>query len=242
MYGMKPKDRFIRRALELFARRSKEEVVVLFHRDATIQLNGLLCDRTAWFPTGALRVPDSNEVLQRLTPFIAAFAVQDANEDVHLKVEWRKACRALATREEAFQDHLLFSSPSMMMTFTCHAAALPDLTRLVPTSLRTNNVKNRQVRHRQPASVIRPTTIKHIQQCVQWALKYGVSLTIISGSHSGHCLLFGVVAIEMSAFDQIHIERDRKGNGHDRDALVIVEAGCKSGEPPEETRKAAVHL
>ena len=123
MYGMKPKHRFIERALEMLVERPKGAIVVVFHRDGVLDLDGLLCHQTASFPTGVVRVANDDEVLDCFAPFVAGFVMQDADMDKALRVEWRKVCRALCRREEAHPDHLLFSSPNIMAAFTQHATA-----------------------------------------------------------------------------------------------------------------------
>jgi hypothetical protein len=43
MYGMKPKHRFIERALEMLVERLEGGMVVVFHRDGTLHFDGLMC-------------------------------------------------------------------------------------------------------------------------------------------------------------------------------------------------------
>lgn len=66
-------------------------------------------------------------------------------------------------------------------------------------------IRNREARLYRPSLTINPTEIAHIQLYVRWAIKYKVSLTVVGGGHSGHCVQSDVVAIKMEAFDQIHI-------------------------------------
>jgi len=61
MYGMKPKARLIERALEMLVEQPKGGMVVVFHRDGTLHLDGLACHRTASFPTGVVSVANNNE-------------------------------------------------------------------------------------------------------------------------------------------------------------------------------------
>ncbi|KAH0593603.1 hypothetical protein MHUMG1_08741 [Metarhizium humberi] len=201
MYGMKPKSSFIKRALELLVERPGSGFVVVFHREETMHLDGLTCHQTASFPTGVTRVADDDMVLDRFAPFIAGFAMQDEHADKSTRAEWRKVCRTLGHREQGHQDQLLFSSPEIMAAFTRHATALTELTSQVPLGT-ADGAKNRQARLRRPASIVRPTDIRHVQQCVCWALDHGVGLTIIGGGHSGHCLWPNVVSVDMGAFDQ----------------------------------------
>ncbi|KAL6689993.1 hypothetical protein J3F84DRAFT_390855 [Trichoderma pleuroticola] len=88
-----------------------------------------------------------------------------------------------------------------MATFTKHATVLPDLTAHVPLMTESRIIKNQEARLHHPASIVRPTEIEHIQQCVKWALRHNVGLTVIGGSHSGQCLWPNVISIDMSAFD-----------------------------------------
>ena len=62
--------------------------------------------------------------------------------DKAIRVEWRKVYRALGRREEAHPDHLLFSSPDLMVAFTQHATTLPELTAQMPLVKGDKMVKN----------------------------------------------------------------------------------------------------
>ena len=243
MYGMKPKHRFIERALEMLVEQPQGGMVVVFHRDEALYLDGLVCHRTASFPIGVVRVADDDEVLDCFAPFVAGFVMQDLNVDKALRVEWRKICRALCRREEAHPDHLFFSSPNIMAAFTQHATSLSELTAQVPLLKGDKIVKNREARLHRPASIIQPTKVRHVQQCVRWALKYRVGLTVVGGGHSGHCLLPNVVSVDMGAFDQVHILTagdDRGDSGSDIGSLVVVEAGCKTGDIVRKTMAAGL--
>ncbi|OJJ83804.1 uncharacterized protein ASPGLDRAFT_58228 [Aspergillus glaucus CBS 516.65] len=243
MYGMKPKARFIEQALEMLVKRPKGGMVVVFHRDGTLHLNGLVCHRTASFPTGTVSVANNDEILDCFAPFLAGFVIQDVEADMAIRVEWRKVCRALGRCDEAHPDHLLFSSPNVMAAFTQHAITLPELTAQVPLSKGDKTVKNREARLHHPASIVRPTEVRHVQQCVQWALKHGVGLTVVGGGHSGHCLWSNVVSVDMGAFDQVHILTAGDGggkSGSESDSLVIAEAGCKTGDIVRKTMAAGV--
>ncbi|RYP85620.1 hypothetical protein DL770_005011 [Monosporascus sp. CRB-9-2] len=243
MYGMKPKHRFIERALGMLVERPEGGMVVVFHRDGTLHLDGLVCHRTASFPTGVVRVANDDEVLDCFAPFIAGFVVQDVDEDKAIRVEWRKVCRALCRREEAHLDHLSFSSPNVMAAFTRHATTLPELTAQVPLVKDDKPVKNREARFHRPASIVRPTEVRHIQQCVLWALKHGVGLTVVGGGHSGHCLWPNVVSVDMGAFNQVHIPTagaDKGHSGYDSGPLIVAEAGCKTGDIIGQTMLAGV--
>ncbi|KAF2137448.1 uncharacterized protein K452DRAFT_278378 [Aplosporella prunicola CBS 121167] len=238
MYGMKPKHRFIEQALQMLAERPKGAMAVVFHRDGILDLDGLVCHQTASFPTGIVRVEDKDEELDCFASFIAGFAMQDVNTGKALRAEWRKVCRALGRREETHPDYLLFSAPNIMAAFTQHAVTLPVLAAQVPTAQMQlvegcMPVKNREARLYRPASVIKPTTIQHVQQCVRWALEHSVGLTVIGGGHSGHCLWPNVVSVDMGFFNQVHIlksEEAGENSGPDPSCLVIAEAGCITGD------------
>ena len=246
MYGMKPKRSFIERALGLLDERVKGGIVVVFYRDGTLHLDGLTCHQTACFPTGITRVEDSEELLDRFSPFIAGFVMTDEYMDQNIRAEWRKACRTLGRREAADPDHLVFSSPELMATFTRFAAMLPELTAQVPLLANEDRtIKNREAHVHRPASIVRPTEVTHVQQCVRWALKYGAGLTVVSGSHSGHCLWPNVVSVDMGTFHQVHIvpvAHDGAGSdsGSASETLIIAETGCTTGDIVRKTMVAGV--
>ncbi|KAF1970787.1 phosphoribosyl transferase domain protein [Bimuria novae-zelandiae CBS 107.79] len=181
MYGMKPKTKFIERALAMLDEQNLAMAVVI-HRDS-IYLDGLVCHQTASFPTGVVRVADDDESLGCFATFIAGFTLEDRSLD-----------KAVQT-----------NSPEVMMAFTKHATALSELTAKVPLEKGNPTVKNWEARLHRPISVVRPTEVRHVQQCVRWALVHKVGLTVVGGGHSGHCLMSNVVAINMGAFDQVHI-------------------------------------
>ena len=243
MYGMKPKSKFIEQALEMLVAQPQGGMVAVFHREGTLHLNGLVCHQMASFPTGVVRVVDDDEALDCFAHFIAGFVMQDVDVGKAIRVEWRKLCRALGRREESHPDHLLFSSPDVMATFTRHATTLPELTAEVPLIKGFQTIKNPEARLHRPAAIVRPTEVPHVQQCVRWALKHGVGLTIFGGGHSGHCLWSNVVSVDMGAFDQVHILTagvDGGDSGSDSGTLVVAEAGCKSGDIVRKTMAADV--
>lgn len=228
MYGMKPKRLFIERALEMTVEHPASGMVVLFHRDGTLDLDGLVCHQTASFPTGVTRVLDDDKTLDSFAPFINGFAPQD----VHVRVEWRKICRALGRREKTSPNHLVFDSPNVMVAFTRDAVTLPELTAQVPPS-NVSNIKNRKARLYHSASIMRPTEVQHVQKCVQWALRHNVGLTVVAGGHSSHCLWPHVVSVDLSAFDHVYIVTAGESNGKpecESGSLVVAEAGCKTGD------------
>jgi adenine phosphoribosyltransferase/phosphomevalonate kinase len=243
MYGMKPKRKFVEQALEMLVERPQGGMVVVFHRDAVLHLDGLVCHQTASFPTGVVRIPDEDEVLDRFAPFVAGFNVQDVDVDRAVRVDWRKECRALGRREEAHPDHLLFSSPNVMVAFNQHATALPELMAQMPLLKGDKTVKNREASLHTPSSIVRPTEVRHVQHCVRWALKHGVGLTVLGGGHSGHCLWPNVVSVDMGAFDQIHVQTAGDDGGDSKSSpgsLVVVGAGCKTGDIIRKTMAAGL--
>lgn len=217
-------------------------MVIVFHHDGILHFDGLVCHQTASFPTGAVRVANDDEVLDSFTPFITGFVMQDVEVDKAIRAEWRKVCRALGRHEDAHPDHLLFSSPNVMVVFTQHATTLSKLTAQVPLAKENTKVKSREARLRRPASISRPTEVRHVQKCVQWALKHRVGLTVVGGGHSGHCLQPNVVSVDMSAFDQLHIiiAEDGGESCPNSGPLVIAEAGCKTGDIIRKTMAADV--
>jgi FAD/FMN-containing dehydrogenase len=81
-----------------------------------------------------------------------------------------------------------------------------------------------------------------VQECVRWALENRASLIIVGGSHSGNCSWSHVVAVDMSAFGDIHI---LSAEGADISAsnpapLVVVGAGCTSGDIIQTTMEAGL--
>ncbi|KAI8182762.1 adenine phosphoribosyltransferase [Colletotrichum sp. SAR 10_86] len=218
MYGMHPKHEYLRAALDLLVDQVANSTVIVFHRNGPLHLEGLVPYQVATFPAGIVRVENTDDSLDRVTSFIAGY-VPDTKA---IKLEWRQICRSLGRHAES---HLIFAAPEVMMAFTRHSTALPDLTSRVPVADGEMQVKNREARLHRPAAVIRPSTIQHVQECVLWALKHRMALTVVGGGHSGHCLWPNVVAIDMSAFNEVHVLTDAKVGG-----LVVAGAGCKTGD------------
>src|SRR6201999_3175581 len=107
MYGMKPKRKFIERALEMLDERHQGGLVLVFHRDVDLHLDGLVCHRTASLPTGVVSVANDDETLDGFAPLVAGFVMQDSDVDKAVRFEWRKVCRASGRRKEALPGHLL---------------------------------------------------------------------------------------------------------------------------------------
>ncbi|KAH8893054.1 phosphoribosyl transferase domain protein [Thozetella sp. PMI_491] len=227
MYGMKPQHKFIEQALGMLIEQADGGMVVVFHRDGALQLDGLVCHQTTSFPSGVVSLPDDDDTLDCFAPFVAGFVTQDMDADKAVRVEWRKACRAMGRREKTHPDRLSFSSPNVMVAFTPHATALTELMTQVPLVKGVKTVKNREACRHRPALVVRPTELWHVQQCVRWSLKHDVSLIVVGGGHSGHCLRPNVVSVDMAAFDQVHILAAGEDEGFSS-ALVVAEAGCRT--------------
>ncbi|KAL5400602.1 hypothetical protein PMIN03_012239 [Paraphaeosphaeria minitans] len=119
-----------------------------------------------------------------------------------------------------------------MIVFTQDATSLPELTTQVPLADSGTTIKDWMARSYRPASIVKPKNIQQVQQCVRWALKHDFSLTVIGGGHSDHCVWPAVVSIDMGAFDQIQILAigEARGDGSDAGSIVVVEAGCKTGD------------
>ena len=239
MYGMKPKHKFIGQALKMLATRPHGGTVVVFHRDGALRVDGLVCNQTASFPTGVISVADDDKILDCFSSFIAGFTMQHLDEDEAVRVSWRRVCRTLGHREEAQPDHILFSSPDIMMAFNQDATTLPELVAHVPLMDGEKVIKNREARLHYPVVTVKPMEIRHVQECVQWALKYELSLTVAGGSHSGHCVWPNIVSVDMSAFDHINI-LTVGDDGKKCNPLVVAESGCKIGDIIDKTMAAGL--
>ncbi|KAK2763636.1 adenine phosphoribosyltransferase [Colletotrichum kahawae] len=218
MYGMKPKHEYLRAALDLLVDQPANSMAIVFHRNGSFCLDGLVPRQNATFPTGTVRLEDTDDSVDRLTSFIAGFLPNTAA----IQLEWRQICRSLGRHDGS---HLIFAAPEVMMAFTRHSTALPELTVRLPVLEGKMQVKNREARVHLPAAVIKPTKIQHVQECVRWALKHQMALTVVGGGHSGHCLWPNVVAVDTSAFNQVHVLPNEEDGG-----LVIAGAGCKTGD------------
>jgi hypothetical protein len=227
MYGMKPKRKFVERALGMLGPHPGCTVAI-FHREGSLHLEGLVCHRVASFPDGAVRVKNNDEALDTFASFITGYAVKDEGRNTR-----RKICRDLGSYHEDESSYLFFSAPELMATFTQHATTLPALTAKVPVAEPYMRIKNREARDRRPAAIVRPTSFNQIQECVRWALEYGHSLTVLGGGHGGQCLWYNIVAVDMSAFSELQIIgksediEDQSAGSHE---LVVVGAGCKTGD------------
>lgn len=234
MYEMKPRHSYIELALKILVGQPQGGVVVVFHRDITMNFGDLLCHRTAHFPDGTVQVANKNEALDCFASFIMGFGAQDIIENSACKAvqdEWRNVCRALGRRDPAHPDHLIFSSPDTMVVSTRDATALPEIAADVPIAERSRTVKNSEARFHSPSLIWKPKEIQHVQHCARWAAKNGIGRTIIGGGHSGQCLRPNVVAVDMDAFDQTHIlGAEDGGRVAESGCLVVAGAGCKTGD------------
>ncbi|KAL3479396.1 hypothetical protein BJX99DRAFT_268342 [Aspergillus californicus] len=225
LYGMRPKRDIIKRALEMLVDRPGAGIVVVFHRDHTLDLDGLVSHHRASLPTGTITIPDEDRMLDLFASFIAGFVITQET----LQAEWREVCRALSHHGQT--SYLLFRSPETMISFTKRADTLPELAAQVPLLSGHRMVKNREARLHCPAAVVVPTEVEHVQQCVRWAVKQRVSLTVIGGGHSGHCLWANVVSIDMCAFNRIHVHAVKElklGFGSDLSPCLVAGTGCKT--------------
>ncbi|KAK1484154.1 hypothetical protein CTAM01_13067 [Colletotrichum tamarilloi] len=222
MYGMTPKEDYICAALGLLDEHTANSRAILFHRDGPLGLASPVPHLTSNFPTGKVRVADTNDSLDSFASFIAGFVPKS---DKVLQ-EWRENCRAVGRRDI---EDLVFAAPDIMMTFSRHSTALPELTSQLPRTAGDVHVKNREARLYCPASMIRPGHIHQVQECVRWALEHRTALTVVGGGHSGHCVWPQTVAIDMSAFDHVHVVTGEAGR------LVMAGAGSKTGDIIRET-------
>ena len=241
IYSMKPKHKIIEVALKLLAERADGGMIIVFHRDGTSHLDGFVCHRMASFPMGVTLVENNDEVLNSFAPFVAGLVIKDLDLEMSIQVKWRKICRTLGHHVESHPDHLLFSSPNIMVALNRHATSLPELAEQVPLVEGETMLKNREANLCRPALHVRPTKVEHVQQCIRWAVKHEVALTVIGGGHSSHCCHPNVVAIDMSAFTQIQILKAAKDES-DCVVLVAVESGCKTGDIIRKTMEAGITI
>lgn len=229
MYGLRPKHDFIEKALGILHARP-DAAVVIVHRKGTLRLDKLACYRLDNFH-GLVGVNDTQQDLDHFAAFIAGMSFGEAEADDIARAEWRKVCHTLGRRDSRNSRRnsrrIFFNAPDIMVTLTRHATTLPDLLAQVPSATEGFAVKNREARLRHPAAILRPTEIQHVQQCVEWAKKHRAGLTVIGGGHSGQCLWSNVVALDMGAFDKVHILPEGAyecGSG----PLVVAGGGCQS--------------
>ncbi|PPJ55485.1 hypothetical protein CBER1_08015 [Cercospora berteroae] len=228
LYGLEPKRDVVEKALGMLTKSPEDDgIVIVFHRQGSLKLDNLICHRTASFPTGVFRVEDDDKKLDSFAHFIAGVVIEDKEEDETVRLEWRKECRLLGRRGFGHPNHLSFDAPNIMVAFTRHATSLPQLMAKMPIAPAQYKIKSHEARQHQPALIVKPQEIGHVQYCVRWALENRTALTIIGGGHSGHCLQPNVVAVDMGAFDKVHIVAPAAGVS---DTVIVVGAGCKAGD------------
>lgn len=236
MYGMKPKQTFIERALRMLtgsaARLDERGMVLVFHRDnGALHFGSLACYQTASLPTGAVRVADKDEELDTFASFVAGFSAEaQADAGNAVRAKWRDACRVLGRQDQSQPGYLLFSSPQLMVALTICSKWLRELTDMVPLAKEERNVKNRGALLHHPVPVVEPKTVEDVQFAVRWASECDLGLTVVGGGHSGHCLWPNVVAVDMKAFNKIHIVKGHHGGDPIHGTLVVVETGCQTGD------------
>ncbi|XMA19258.1 hypothetical protein WAI453_012049 [Rhynchosporium graminicola] len=241
MYGMKKKRQIIERSLGLLGEQPEGGLVVVFHRSESLDFEQLVFHQTAFFPTGISKVADDDETLDKFASFVAGFTVQEADQYGDLRTDWRETCRNIGHRKTSLSKFVSFSSPNIMVAFTRHAMALPELLAQVPMVSGDFTVKSREARTHRPACVMGPKNIRQVQDCVQWAIKHKLGLTVIGGGHSGHCILPNIVCVDMSAFDKICIVEEPSENlACGSNNLAIVESGCQTGDIIRTTMEAGL--
>lgn len=236
LYGIAHKDKTVQRAVKMLTDK-REAMVVLFHREGLL-LDGLVCRRTASFPEGVVDVKDEDAILDSFAAFMVGFSTTEEC----VRTEWRSVCRRLGRRSPTDETYLAFRAPEMMAVLSPFAPSLPGLAIAgVPTKSGDRIIKNSIARHHRPTAIARPTSIHQVQACVRWALKNNTSLTVVGGGHSGQCILPNVVALDMGAFNRIHIiPSEQTLSGLDPGPLVVADAGCNAGDIIRETIAAGL--
>ncbi|KAF2754343.1 hypothetical protein EJ05DRAFT_457152 [Pseudovirgaria hyperparasitica] len=224
LYGLSPKHEVVRQALSMA---TKAGIVVVVHRGTSLDLGSLVCHDNVFDTTGQVQVEESDEALDRFSAFVAGFKPSEVDTDKSIRPKWRAVCREYGKHEMSKPTRISFSCPTMMVTFNHGATALTELIDKVPIAEPGRRIKNSEARLNHPAAILRPKDHVQVQECVRWALKNKVGLSVMSGSHSGHCQWSNVVAIDMEAFDQIHIIKNQRS---DIESLVVAGTGCKGGD------------
>ncbi|KAF5648860.1 phosphoribosyl transferase domain protein [Fusarium sp. NRRL 25303] len=233
LYGLKNKKEIIRHTIEMLPENPLDGMVIIFHRAGSLIFDNLVCHRSLSFPNRIVAIKDDDEAIDSFTRFIVGYRLRTGVFYETRQAQWRTICRELAGHNDDYPGHLIFSSPEIMIAMTRHANKLHDLTALVPSLPKPYKVKNRQALNNRPAAIVRPLDISQVQSCVQWALTNRTSLAILGGGHSDHCLWPGVVSVDMSAFDKVHVVNPPQDV--DTECWVVAEAGCKTGDVIRET-------
>ncbi|KAI1814186.1 hypothetical protein GGS20DRAFT_549726 [Poronia punctata] len=242
LYGIETHRGAVDRALNLLVKKPADGLVLVFHRRDSLHLAGLAASVAAQH-VGTVRIKNDDAILDLFACFIAGFTFAFAAMDQAVRERWKENCRVLGRREKDGQgEYIAFSAPEIAMAFTQHCTAVPKLERQVPVAVTQDfSVKNREARWYSPAAVARPWNIGHVQACIRWAIEHGVGLTVVGGGHGGQCLWPGVVAVDMTAFDQVHVVTAKYLGGEDKsDPLLVVGAGSKTGDVVREALNAGL--
>lgn len=240
MYGLKPKREFIEQAVRSLGDVGCE-LVVVFHRDGYLDFEGLVCHQTASFPDSNVTILDYDGTLTTFASFVTGIPTKAVVPDV--RWEWRNMCRSHGSHHSTLPGQLVFHAPEIMVTFNKHAGALQELTDQVPLTLPPRSIKNRETCNTPYAAIVAPQDGAQVQECVRWALKYDLNLTVIGGSHSGQCVRPNVVAVDMSSFDRVHIIKsdDLIDQGSSATStLIMVGGGCTTKDIIETAMKAGL--
>ncbi|KAK0708676.1 phosphoribosyl transferase domain protein [Lasiosphaeris hirsuta] len=225
VYGISTGRWFVERALEMLDEQVEGGMVAVFHYDGLLEFDGLVCHTTASYPTGVLSVADDDEMLDCFSRLLVGFTINEAT----VRAGCRLVCRSKGRHEEADQSQLRFSSAEVMVAFTRRAVLLPELALMIPSGRVAYMLKNPQARLNDAALALKPESIPQIQQCVRWALTHGFSLTVLGGGHSGHCILPNMAAVDMGAFNKVHVLL-AAGEDGDPGPIIVAEAGCTTGD------------
>jgi hypothetical protein len=224
MYGMTSKRRTIKFALEKLA---PGGLIIVFHRDSSMNFEKLVCRKSMSWPTGTVRVADDDETLDSFARFVAGSTMSDTHQEEEVRVQRREICRDLGRRDDRNPGILSFGAPDIMVVFNQRADKLGKLDHLVSMGTRSSQIKNSIARFYHPATVLFPSIDTHVMQSVQWARDHELSLTVVGGSHSGQCVWPSAVALDMSALNKVIVIT--KGDDKFKDVpLVVAEAGCKT--------------
>ncbi|KAK6217816.1 hypothetical protein LQW54_003104 [Pestalotiopsis sp. IQ-011] len=238
-HGMGPRQEFARMALNMLPFNPASGLVVVVREQGTLQLGDLVCHRTELLPRGVLRIPDNDQALVSFASLVANCDLHetDANRDV--RDQWRVICRTLGHRDHRHPDHLVFSAPQVISSFSRHGDSKHTRKPEVPLMNGDRAIKNREARLHDSAGVFRPTDLGQLQQCVEWALEHKTGLTVLGGGHSGHCVAPHVIGIDMSAFNQIHIVNTSDGTSTSG-PFVVAQSGCTAGDIMRKTLAAGL--
>ncbi|KAI4601820.1 hypothetical protein KJ359_010684 [Pestalotiopsis sp. 9143b] len=238
-HGMGPRQAFARMALNMLPIKPASGLVVVIREQGTLQLGDLVCHRTVLLPRGVLRAPDNDQALDSFASLVAHCdsSETDANRDV--RDQWRVICRTLGHREYRHPDHLVFTVPQVISSFSRHGDSMHTRKAEVPLMNVDRAIKNREARLHDNAAVFRPTDVGQLQQCVEWALKHKTGITILGGGHSGHCVWPHIIGVDMSAFNQIHIV-NTSDDTSTSDLIVVAQAGCTAGDIMRKTLAAGL--